>query len=553
MTFAYGQGNVEVPSGTKQVIDRDLYSAALPEQGWCPPTDLLEKIFGVAVQYAATINKGCTLHTEYGDVRYDYQNALSLPAAVLIAQTEPERVSELLSTLAWLGQGQLRGWVFSEADGGVLSARDLSVARRNIDQLVKKAKDKEDMALTRDAEQAARLIEEARETAGGFSNETRLEKLDAAMRLAEHTQAPVLYAVAASMKAGILQRMGKQPEALTIGRPAVKLLRDVGLELAASRLERDLSAPPLPLGYTSAPLGEYTREVKTLAGVPNNPHLLGVLKELRKIEVNTESMSWDEDCFLHSADSRHATRLSEIAGGDAQWNEIAQWLRAEHTVETLENEKLTVDLDRLEALISRVGNVREETTEVKERDTFMAEIKDKIVGAATDTGTGVVDAFKKGLAISGSQKMSDKIVGVIHAKLGHNIPMASSPIGQQIERVAFPALIHLVAGLMPDKVPGAALVQETCMLAITGVAKDDGDALIEALLPVFGEVLKMGTTDGFDLASMMSTTTVEQVMGALARDARLYNEYHALIVRLGKEYCRKTTPRCEQCPLRHIR
>jgi hypothetical protein len=159
-------------------------------------------------------------------------------------------------------------------------------------------------------------------------------------------------------------------------------------------------------------------------------------------------------------------------------------------------------------------NGREETAEVpKERDMYMA-IKEKIAGAATDTGTGVVAAFREGLAISGSQQLSDKFVAVFHAKLGHNIPMASSPIGQQIERVAFPALIHLVAGLVPDKVPGAALVQATCMRAITGVAKDDGDLLIKTLLPVFAEVLKMGATDGgFDLASMMGTTTVEQMMG----------------------------------------
>jgi endonuclease-3 related protein len=34
----------------------------------------------------------------------------------------------------------------------------------------------------------------------------------------------------------------------------------------------------------------------------------------------------------------------------------------------------------------------------------------------------------------------------------------------------------------------------------------------------------------------------------LPADARLYNEYHALIVRLCKVYC-NTTPRCKGCPL----
>lgn len=35
----------------------------------------------------------------------------------------------------------------------------------------------------------------------------------------------------------------------------------------------------------------------------------------------------------------------------------------------------------------------------------------------------------------------------------------------------------------------------------------------------------------------------------LPENAALYNEYHALLVRLGKEYCRKTAPKCNECPL----
>ena len=32
----------------------------------------------------------------------------------------------------------------------------------------------------------------------------------------------------------------------------------------------------------------------------------------------------------------------------------------------------------------------------------------------------------------------------------------------------------------------------------------------------------------------------------------LFNEYHALIVRVGKEFCKKTNPRCAQCPLQPL-
>jgi len=38
----------------------------------------------------------------------------------------------------------------------------------------------------------------------------------------------------------------------------------------------------------------------------------------------------------------------------------------------------------------------------------------------------------------------------------------------------------------------------------------------------------------------------------LPRDTRLYNEYHALIVRLGKEYCKKNEPLCDICPLYNL-
>ena len=38
----------------------------------------------------------------------------------------------------------------------------------------------------------------------------------------------------------------------------------------------------------------------------------------------------------------------------------------------------------------------------------------------------------------------------------------------------------------------------------------------------------------------------------LPRDAKLFNEYHALLVRLGKTYCKKTKPLCPECPLEDL-
>ena len=36
---------------------------------------------------------------------------------------------------------------------------------------------------------------------------------------------------------------------------------------------------------------------------------------------------------------------------------------------------------------------------------------------------------------------------------------------------------------------------------------------------------------------------------SLPEDVPLFNEYHALIVRLGKEFCKKSKPLCSKCPL----
>ncbi|MEN8140964.1 MAG: endonuclease III domain-containing protein [Thermodesulfobacteriota bacterium] len=44
----------------------------------------------------------------------------------------------------------------------------------------------------------------------------------------------------------------------------------------------------------------------------------------------------------------------------------------------------------------------------------------------------------------------------------------------------------------------------------------------------------------------------ELFTSALPLDAPLFNEYHALIVRLAKEYCLKRRPRCQDCPLAQV-
>ena len=41
----------------------------------------------------------------------------------------------------------------------------------------------------------------------------------------------------------------------------------------------------------------------------------------------------------------------------------------------------------------------------------------------------------------------------------------------------------------------------------------------------------------------------ETFASAMEPDVALWKEYHALLVRAGKEHCRKQSPRCARCPL----
>lgn len=42
------------------------------------------------------------------------------------------------------------------------------------------------------------------------------------------------------------------------------------------------------------------------------------------------------------------------------------------------------------------------------------------------------------------------------------------------------------------------------------------------------------------------------VENAFPHDPRLFNEFHALLVNTGKNWCSKGEPRCEECPLSHL-
>lgn len=95
------------------------------------------------------------------------------------------------------------------------------------------------------------------------------------------------------------------------------------------------------------------------------------------------------------------------------------------------------------------------------------------------------------------------------------------------------------------------------LLAVYGIGPETADSIIlyAARQPVF--VVDAYTRRIFarlGLARDDATYDEMQIMFMthLPRDARMFNEYHALIVMLGKTICIKRAPRCVQCPLIEI-
>lgn len=94
------------------------------------------------------------------------------------------------------------------------------------------------------------------------------------------------------------------------------------------------------------------------------------------------------------------------------------------------------------------------------------------------------------------------------------------------------------------------------LLAVNGIGPETADSILLYALskPVF--VVDAYTRRIFSRHHLISSTAPYDEIQTffttnLDQDLYLYNEYHALIVHTGKDFCRKI-PRCEVCPLREF-
>jgi len=117
-------------------------------------------------------------------------------------------------------------------------------------------------------------------------------------------------------------------------------------------------------------------------------------------------------------------------------------------------------------------------------------------------------------------------------------------------------LFEQYSGSIPSmiRMNGSLLRQQ--LLAINGVGPETADSILLYALnkPVF--VVDAYTKRWLYRHGLISRHAgyheVQQMfMSSLDHDVPFFNEYHALIVRLGKTFCRPH-PRCEGCPLKRI-
>jgi endonuclease-3 related protein len=92
------------------------------------------------------------------------------------------------------------------------------------------------------------------------------------------------------------------------------------------------------------------------------------------------------------------------------------------------------------------------------------------------------------------------------------------------------------------------------LLAIHGIGPETADAILlyAGGFPTFvvdtyaHRVLARHGWIGYDASY---DEIKERFESALPADTALYNEYHALLVRVGKEFCLRAAPKCQACPL----
>lgn len=95
------------------------------------------------------------------------------------------------------------------------------------------------------------------------------------------------------------------------------------------------------------------------------------------------------------------------------------------------------------------------------------------------------------------------------------------------------------------------------LLAVKGVGPETADAILlyggsHPLFVVDAYTHRIFSRHGLAPEECDYHTLQELIVDGIPCDPQIYNEYHALLVQVGKEYCKKGNPLCGDCPLKGV-
>lgn len=94
------------------------------------------------------------------------------------------------------------------------------------------------------------------------------------------------------------------------------------------------------------------------------------------------------------------------------------------------------------------------------------------------------------------------------------------------------------------------------LLSIRGIGPETADSIMlyAGEIPVFvidAYTYRVMSRHGLVPVETSYSEMQEIITDSLAENADIFNEFHALLVKVGKEHCKKRTPQCKGCPLEY--
>ena len=92
------------------------------------------------------------------------------------------------------------------------------------------------------------------------------------------------------------------------------------------------------------------------------------------------------------------------------------------------------------------------------------------------------------------------------------------------------------------------------LLSVHGIGEETADAILlyaldKSFFVVDAYTRRLALRHGWVSARVRYDELQAFFMARLEADVALFNEYHALIVAVGKNYCKRSSPMCQECPL----